>query len=180
MGVYGIHEITGLLGPARRVTAFTGITEPERIVRGGPFKGKRIRVTEDDNVLALLDFGGSTFAVVDGTFNVHASKGPKIEIFGREGTLNLYKTGSPLLEIYRQDVADGLDGWVVPEPWPASNNARFDLLHRGLLIDHLADVVAGEQDLVLSAEHARHALEIMIAIKQSSREGRAIELTTTF
>src|SRR5665647_748330 len=26
MGVYGIHEITGILGPARRVSAFSGIT----------------------------------------------------------------------------------------------------------------------------------------------------------
>jgi predicted dehydrogenase len=34
LGVYGIHTITALLGPARRVTAFSGITEPTRTVEG--------------------------------------------------------------------------------------------------------------------------------------------------
>src|SRR3712207_7320571 len=83
MGVYGIHEITGILGPARRVVAFSGITEPTRTVRAGPFKGKQIEVTADDNTLFMLDFGQSTFAVIDGTFNVNAAKSPRVEIFGR-------------------------------------------------------------------------------------------------
>ncbi|MGD0248039.1 MAG: Gfo/Idh/MocA family oxidoreductase, partial [Candidatus Limnocylindrales bacterium] len=67
MGVYGIHEITGILGPAKRVVAYSGRTAPTRIVRGGPFAGKEIQVTADDNVLLMLDFGDSTFAFVDGT-----------------------------------------------------------------------------------------------------------------
>ncbi|HEU5087002.1 MAG TPA: Gfo/Idh/MocA family oxidoreductase, partial [Roseiflexaceae bacterium] len=67
MGVYGIHTITSLLGPAKRVVAFSGITEPTRTVVGGPAKGKVIEVTADDNTLIMLDFGGSTFAFVDGT-----------------------------------------------------------------------------------------------------------------
>jgi hypothetical protein len=33
---------------------------------------------------------------------------------------------------------------------------------------------------VLSAEHARHALEIMIMAIESARSGKAIDLTTTF
>src|SRR5579884_1603280 len=62
MGVYGIHDITGLLGPAKRVVAFSGIAEPVRTVRGGPFAGKAIEVTADDNTLMMLDFGESAFA----------------------------------------------------------------------------------------------------------------------
>src|SRR5919199_1518320 len=90
MGVYALHEITGLLGPAKRVVAYSGITEPVRTVRGGPFKGKEITVTADDNTLMMLDFGESIFAVVDGTFNVNAARSPWLEIFGRAGTLNVY------------------------------------------------------------------------------------------
>jgi hypothetical protein len=88
--VYGIHEITGILGPAKRVVAFSGITEKVRTVRSGPFAGKKIEVTADDNTLLMLDFGNSTYAVIDGTFNVNAAKSPQIEIFGRAGTINLY------------------------------------------------------------------------------------------
>ena len=180
MGVYGIHEITGLLGPAKRVTAFSGITEPTRTVRGGPFKGTEIAVTAADNNLFMLDFGGSTFAVVDGTFNVHASKSPKVEIFARQGTMNIYKQGSKLLELYRADAAPGLDGWIEPKSWRQSENEHANLLRRAIIVEHLADCVRTGEHPVLSAEHARHALEIMLAVSTSACEGRVVDLTTTF
>ena len=178
MGVYGIHEITGLLGPAKRVSAFSGITEPNRVVRGGPFKGTEIEVTADDNSLFMLDFGGATFAVVDGTFNVHAAKSPKVEIFGRKGAMNIY--GDSPLEVYRADAAPGVDGWITPNHWPALRDPHGDALQRAILVDHLVDCVLEKKHPVLSAEHARHALEIMLAVKTSAREGKVVELKTTF
>ena len=182
MGVYGIHEITGILGPARRVVAFSGITEPVRTVRGGPFKGKRIDVTADDNVLLMLDFGGSTFAVVDGTFNVNAAKSPKVEIFGREGTINIGdgRGESSGLEVFRLDAMPGLSGWIEPSLREhAAANRRFAALKRAVLVDHLVDCIEGATN-VLSGEHARHALEIMLKADESARTGRAVDLTTTF
>jgi predicted dehydrogenase len=180
MGVYGIHEITGLLGPAKRVTAFAGITEPSRVVRGGPFGGLEIPVTTPDNCLFMLDFGDATFAVVDGTFNVHASRSPKVEVFGRAGAMAIYRQDGPDLEVYRTDLAPGVDGWIAPPSWPAVADPRRAMLKRALLVDHLADVVRGDAPPVLTAEHARHALEIMLAVFESAREGRVVELSTTF
>jgi predicted dehydrogenase len=180
MGVYGIHEITGLLGPAKRVTAFTGITDATRVVRGGPFAGTEITVTTPDNCLFMLDFGDSTFAVIDGTFNVHASRSPKVEVFGRKGALNVYTPDGPNVEVYRTDLAPGLDGWVTPKMWPQISDHERSTLGRALLVDHLADCIREGRSPVLSAEHARHALEIMLAVVESSREGRVVELATTF
>lgn len=180
MGVYGIHEITGILGPAKRVVAFAGITEATRVVRGtGPFAGLEIPVTAPDNALFLLDFGESTFAVVDGTFNVHAAKSPKVELFGRRGVLNIYRPDGPELELYATDVAPGVDGWVSPTS-PLATNVRRTLYGRALMVGHLADCVLNGTKPVLSAEHARHALEIMLGVATSAAEGRAVELTTTF
>ncbi|MEJ1109520.1 MULTISPECIES: Gfo/Idh/MocA family protein [unclassified Kribbella] len=185
MGVYGIHEITGILGPARRVVAFSGITEPTRTVRGGPFQGKQIDVTADDNVLMLLDFGESTFAVVDGTFNVNAGRGPKLEIFGREGTINLsgrpFGGEGPALEIFRLDAVGGLPGWLTPDlPDGDAPMRRMMTLHRAVLVDHLADCVAAGARPTLNLEHARHVLEIMLKADESARSGRAVDLSTTF
>lgn len=183
MGVYGIHEITGLLGPAKRVVAFSGITEPTRVVRGGPFEGLEIEVTAPDNNLFMLDFGGSTFAVVDGTFNVHASKSPKIEVFGRKGVLNVVgRRGEDPLDVYAANVLQGVDGWVETNGWPHLRWAQAwtDKLQRGILVDHLVDCVRSGEKPVLSADHARHALEIMLKVEESARTGQAIELTTTF
>lgn len=187
MGVYGIHQITGIFGPARRVVAFSGITEKVRTVRGGPFKGKQIEVTEDDNTLLMLDFGGSTFAVVDGTFNVNAAKSPQIEIFGREGTIALSDQLGPRdptippFELFRLDAVPGVDGWITPRARSLLlEERRFAELARTALIEHLVDCVRRAEKPVLSAEHARHALEIMISAKESAASGRAIELRTTF
>jgi predicted dehydrogenase len=186
MGVYGIHDITGLLGPAKRVVAYSGITEPVRTVRGGPFKGKEIEVTEDDNTLMMLDFGESTFAVIDGTYNVNAAKSPQIEIFGRAGTLNLYNTqgNDPQapLELFRLDAAPGMDGWITPRA-PGRKTAvelEWDRLHRALLVKHLAECVRDGAHPVPSAEHARHALEIMLKSIESARSGKVLDLETTF
>lgn len=183
MGVYGIHEITGLLGPAKRVVAFSGITEPTRKVRGGPFVGKEIEVTAADNNLLMLDFGGATFAVVDGTFNVQAAKSPKLEIFGRKGTLNINGPGyDHPLDLYRNEAVPGLDGWVDPKAFGRVVHASREInkLGRGILVDHLADCVRSGEQPVLSAQHARHALEIMLEVETSARTGQAVELTTTF
>ena len=184
MGVYGIHDITGLLGPAKRVVAFSGITEKVRTVRGGPFTGKKIEVTADDNTLLMLDFGNSTFAVVDGTFNVNAAKSPQLEIFGREGTINLYNQNqdpaAPPLEIFRLDAAPGVDGWITPRLRPNPFDQQRQRYRRALLVKHLADCVTENKHPVLSAEHARHALEIMLKSIESARRGQALDLRTTF
>lgn len=181
MGVYGIHEITGILGPAKRVVAFSGITEKVRTVRGGPFKGKKIDVTTDDNTLLMLDFGNSAYAVIDGTFNVNAAKSPKIEIFGRAGTINLYDhfqdPGTPPLEIFRLDAAPGIDGWITPRAHWGGDEQRY---RRAILLKHLVECIVEDKHPILSAEHARHALEIMIKAIESARSGRALDLTTTF
>jgi predicted dehydrogenase len=177
-------HITGLLGPAKRVVAFSGITEKLRTVRGGPFAGKQIEVTADDNTLLMLDFGNSTFAVVDGTFNVNAAKSPQIEIFGRAGTINLYNqrgdASTPPLELFRLDAAPGIDGWVVPARQPDVFDRGLQRYRRALLLKHLVDCIVERKRPVLSAEHARHALEIMLKAIETARSGRAIELTTTF
>ena len=186
MGVYGIHDITGLLGPARRVTAFSGITEPVRRVRAGPFAGLDIEVTADDNTLMMLDFGGSTFAVVDGSYNVNAARSPHVEIFGRAGTLNLYNYHSnpalPPLELYRLGAAPADDAWTLPKPDPVEGDLdhQWQRLKRAILVKHLAECVRDGTQPVLSAEHARHALEIMVRCSDSARTGAAVELRTTF
>jgi predicted dehydrogenase len=181
LGVYGIHRITGLLGPAKRVSAFGGITEPSRTVRGGPFAGTVMQVTTEDTYVFMLDFGGSTYAVVDGSFNVQAASGPKIEVFGTEGTINIHEPSAAVpLEIYRHDVVPGIDGWVSPRDWGYLEEERVHRLGRAILVDHLVDCVRSGTQPVLSAAHACHSLEIMLKVRESARTGCALQLTTTF
>src|SRR5438270_221696 len=56
MTVYGLHALTGILGPAKRVTAFSGALLKEREFRGQVFPSDC-----DDNTLILVDFGDALF-----------------------------------------------------------------------------------------------------------------------
>ena len=184
LAVYGLTQATGVLGPARRVSAMSGITVPERRVRGGPFDGTTIPVSAPDNNLLLLDFGDATFAVVDGTFNVVASRSPRMEVFGLEGTLlvNRDDVEAPPVELYRLDAAPGLAGWISPrtyEIFPVGSD-RYAELARGVLIEHLADCVLLGRQPIASGRHARHVLEVMLAAEQSAREGRVIDVLSSF
>jgi predicted dehydrogenase len=186
MGVYGVHEITALLGPARRVVALSGITEPTRTIVGGPAKGKVIEVTADDNTLIMLDFGGSTFAFVDATYNVNGARSPRMEIFGRSGTISFsdwpaVQEGAPYFEVFRVDALPGAAGWIAPNLGGVKQaEARFSTYHNVCMVEHMAECIRAGRHPTLSAEHARHALEIMIMALESARTGRTIELQTTF
>ena len=175
LGPYGLTQITGVLGPARRVMAMSGITVPTRRARGGPFDGVEIPVTAPDNNLVLLDFGDATFAVVDATFNVVASRSPRLELFGLEGTLLVHRPGeAPLLEVYRLDAAPGLAGWIEPadlRDLPGRERTDYRDLARGSLITHLADCLAAGTEPVASGAHARHVLEIMLAAQAAAVGG---------
>jgi predicted dehydrogenase len=56
----------------------------------------------------------------------------------------------------------------------------FNTYHNACMVAHLADCVRGGGHPTLSAEHARHTLEIMLMALESARSGRAIELRTSF
>jgi predicted dehydrogenase len=117
LAVYPLHVLTGLLGPVKRVTAFSGIAIPHRFVAQGPAHGQTIEVEADDNTHLLLDFGNATFAYVDATYCVLSSKGPRVEFYGERGVMNLASTASdPPVEIFRAEASSGLRGWVTPEP----------------------------------------------------------------
>ena len=74
--VYVLHSLTGILGPARRVTAMSGTRVAEQ-----RWREKAIPVEVDDNSLLLLDFGHATFAVAGG----HSSRTGKLMQWGAMG-----------------------------------------------------------------------------------------------
>ena len=176
LGVYGLHTLTGLLGPAKAVCAMSGISVPRRPVRGGPLKGREIEVEVDDNTLIMLDFGAATFAFLDSTYCVHAAQGPRMQIFGSTGTIAMNEHGAehPLSVFRRDDQAAGPAGWM-----------GIDLPHRPWSlpagVEHLIDCILDpDAEVITSGEHARHVIEIMDKCVLAARERRTVSLETVF
>ena len=65
LGVYNVTTLTGLLGPAKAVTATMGVAIPEREV-----DGQMLTVEAEDNAHLLIDFGDSVFAAVTTGFTM--------------------------------------------------------------------------------------------------------------
>jgi predicted dehydrogenase len=176
-GVYALTTITGMLGPARRVVALVGTANPEVTLRAGPRAGETVAVASTDNWLVLLDWGDGTFAQVDASY---CALGPAVaptEVFGRTGSLRLWPRAheGPRLEYYHADPEHDVAGWVTVGPPELGREWDF-----GWSARHLVDVLVDGRDLLLTPEHHRHVIEIIEAAEASSREGRAVELRTTF
>jgi len=65
-------------------------------------------------------------------------------------------------------------GWITPLE---NKNPNWTLAN-GVL--HLAECIREDKKPVISAEHARHVIEIMIMACESAKSGQAKNLTTTF
>lgn len=180
MGVYGIQEITGILGPAIAVTAVSARTTPTRIVAGGPYSGHVIPVEVDDNTHLMLHFENGAFASVDSTFNVRASRAPAVEIYGLHGTiaLNDQDPSRAPIEIFTLD-PDGVNGQWADDGYDQRQD-HATALGRAILIEELLVCLEENRQPVLSAEHARHTLEIMLAATDSAESSRTVPLKTTF
>ncbi len=74
-----------------------------------------------------------------------------------------------------------MPGWISPRSLDAAPpQDRTALLARAILVEHLADCLAAGTAPVTGADRARHVLEIMLAAQTAAREGRTIDLETTF
>jgi len=172
LAVYSLSQLTAVLGPVKRVTAFSGISIPERVLKDN----QRVRIDEDDNTHMLLDFGGNVFASCDGTYVVKGYNAPWIEFFGTEGTINIWRDGLYMwAEVYHSNPALGLKGWLSPRQHRLDHKDLFAL---GPL--ELVEWIVSDRQSVLSGERARHTLEIMLGAYRSARQGRVIELHTSF
>ncbi len=187
LGVYMLHLITEILGPVKRLSALAGISIPERTVLAGPAEGARITVGIEDNIQTLLEFapptnksGRPAFVHLDSNYCSWASPGPMIEIYGSEGVLvvdNIYDPKGAV-RLWRGGKA-GAGSWeTVP---PISSCA---IANRGKHIfaaaSHLVTCLRTGRAPLLSAEQARHVLDVMLLATEAAREGRTLTPSTTF
>jgi predicted dehydrogenase len=179
-GVYALHAVTGLLGPAKRVQAMGGIVVPRRRILIDRLFGQEIEVTANDLMLLHLDFGGA-YAQILSSFAVPGSKTPALEIHGTQGTLSLghdsfYDTNGATDVLVRDESELGIDGWVraaPPTPSPHGN-----LIGSG--VPHFVACIRGEEAPILTAAHATHVLEIILKATDAAASGETLTLETTF
>ena len=171
MGVYPLHAITGILGPARRVSAFAAQAQESFVVADGPLAGKRVRVEVEDNWHLMLDLGEGRLASVTANNVARDSRAPQMELFGLEGTVsvNLLDVSAPV-----ETLLSGQD-W---QSHPVAHERAAGPDHL-LGVEHLVDCLTTGASPIPSIDHAIHVIEIMEAAAESAATEEAVELTTT-
>ena len=166
LAVYSLTSLTALLGPVRRVTAMTGIAQPQRKVRGRTFK-----VTVADNAQILLDFGRSVFATVTSGFTMQKYRSPALELYGTEGTLQLLGDDwAPAgYELWRNQIG----AWQVY----GETDPHWQWTH-GLV--HIVECLRRGTRPEVRPAHAFHVLEVMLAAHAAGRTGRAQLIRSRF
>jgi len=162
--VYCLHNLTGILGPAKRVAALSGLALPTR-----EFRGQKIQCDMDDSTFLLIDFGHALFAVAYGTVFGSVTKGFHPSIFGTAGSV----VGTDLNGQSQQLAGDH-------EPHVVGEHAEMRESHVFEDVMQLVDWVREGRPSLASAEHARHVIDIIEAGYRAAATGEAQELRTTF
>ncbi len=166
MTVYGLHTMTGILGPAKRVTALSGVRIHER-----EFRGKMVPCDMDDNTLILLDFGEAFFGLVYGVAAGSLVGFGSPTIFGTKGVINGNALNGQPIEVAGDNNA--LPHVIGPHRDIQESHVFEDIMQ-------LVDWIREDKPTIVTAEHARHVIEIFDAGYRSAETGQAIDLRSTF
>ena len=176
MTVYSLHELTSVLGPAKRVTAMSGVRIKER-----EFRGQMYPCDADDNTLMLLDFGDSLFSIVYGTA---AGRWESPSYFGTKGTISGTElNGEPIdypgRELIEQARAAGKRYFQIL-PHVVGPHREIQEAHVFEDIMQLVDWIREDKPTPVTAEQARHVVDIIESAYRSAETGQTQTLTTTF
>lgn len=183
-GVYALHTVTGVLGPAKRVVAFSSLCRPERYVGfvwQESFQPYTMTIDADDNVVLMLDFGDGTFAQVDSSHCMLASQGPWAEFYGTKGVVVSgageapRNEGVPLLQLYEEDLKFGKRGWF--KVYSDRGSKRWSI-EQG--VGHVVNCLREGRKPLNTGEHARHVIEIIEKARESAALGSILPLASTF
>jgi len=174
MTVYGLHTLTGIIGPARRVTAFSGIRIHER-----EFRGEMLPTDMDDNTLMILDFGGALYAFVYGVAAGNPSGIGQPLIFGTRGAIAGDKINGQPIDYPGRETAMK-EGDLAVLPHVKGSHTRIQEAHVFEDIMQLVDWIREDKPTIVTAEHARHVIEIFDKAYRSAETGKAQTLRTTF
>lgn len=166
LGVYNVTSLTGLLGPARRVTAMTAQARPERIING-----QRMRIETEDSAHVLLEHDGGVLSVISTGFTYQRYRRPAIEVYGSQGTIQmlgddwhpngyeLWQNSVGAWQLYAEEQPD----------WPWTDGLR-----------HLVECIQTGTRPMITPEHGFHVLEIMLKAMQAGSDGQARQIESSF
>lgn len=168
MGPYYLTALAVLIGPYRRVTGSARITWPER-----PLGNPEFKVQTPTHIAGVMDHANGAVSTIITSTDVWPTDLPRIEIYGETGSLSVPDPnffGGPV----RLRKAGASEWTEVPLAHGYAVNSR------GLGVADLAKAIKLDRPHRASGDLAYHVLDVMQGIHDASREGRHVEITSSF
>lgn len=186
MGPYYITNLISLIGPIRRVTAFTGMARAEREVTtpNSPVRGSFVTVRTPTTIHAVLEFHNGAIVTLGASWDVPAHGHHNIELYGTDGSLfvpdpNFFN--GQLVATDRTGARETVEPWDHPlgianqdldKPVPRAN-------YRNVGLADMLDAIETGRPARCSLDVALHAVDVMTSILKAGETGQVVTLDTT-
>ena len=185
IGPYYVTDLIHLLGPVKRVSAFTNMARAEREVTAeGPYNGTFVKVGTPTTIHGMLEFHSGAIITIGASWDVAAHGHHNIELYGTDGTIFVPDPNFFGGDLVTTDIA-GTRTNVTPWDHP------FGKLNQDLDKDHpranyrtagLADMMAsieGGYRARCGLDVALHAVDVMTSLLKAGESGQVLTLSTT-
>ncbi|HCO56072.1 Gfo/Idh/MocA family oxidoreductase [Pelagibacterium nitratireducens] len=184
IGPYYVANLINLIGPVKRVTAFSSTPRERREITSEPRKGQYVTVETPTTIHAVLEFHNGALVTLGASWDVEAHQHSNMEIYGTDGSLyvpdpNFF--GGELTLARRDGARDVVEPWKHPlgvANWERPNGPPFANYRTAGLADMMLAIDAGRKPRC-SLETTLHGVDVMTSILKSGEIGEAITLTTT-
>lgn len=186
MGPYYVTDLISLVGPVKRVTAFTGKAREQREVTtaGSPFQGTMIKVNTPTTIHAILEFHNGAIITLGASWDVSSNGHHNIELYGTEGSVyvpdpNFFNGDVTITD--RAGTKEKVAAWDHPfgvanqdldKPAPRAN-------YRNAGLADMMDSIETGKAARCGLDVALHAVDVLTSILRSGETGQVITLQTT-
>jgi predicted dehydrogenase len=186
VGPYYVTDLIQLIGPVKRVTAFTGMANAERIVTtpNVPLTGSKIKVGTPTTIHGVLEFHGGAIVTMGASWDVFSHGHHNIELYGTEGSVyvpdpNFF--GGDIVITDQSGAKTNVTPWEHPfgiANQDNPNGPRRANYRTAGLADMIASIAAG-RPARCGLDVALHAVDVMTSLLKAGESGEVLTLTTT-
>lgn len=185
LGPYYVTELIHLLGPVKRLSAFTNMARTEREVTAeGPLKGSFVKVNTPTTIHGVLEFASGAIVTIGASWDVAAHGHHNIELYGTDGSIFVPDPNFFGGELVTANIA-GERSTVTPWDHPFGKaNQELDTPHprANYRTAGLADMMAaieGGYTARCGLDVALHAVDVMTSLLKAGESGQVLTLSTT-
>lgn len=118
--------------------------------------------------MAVVKYRSGAFGVIQGTTSVYPEQATRFEIHGEKGTVILADTGILTWKTTKGDSTELYIGASGAGPTFADGHS--------ILVEDMIRAIWEDRDPMIPGEEARKAVDLILAIYESSREGKEVFL----